>query len=115
MPSIPHWGNLVCHLCCYQTQVYLQIQFNILETNHQTCHIKSHQWDILKILALLCHMYKVGVHQELQVLFQALYQTQVQLLIQVKLEATNPQTFHLQSHKWKIMMILDLNHHMYQD
>ena len=59
-------------------------------------------------------MYQIGYHQELKVLLQALSQTQVQLMIQVELIATIPQTFHQQSREWNILIILDLNHHMYQ-
>ena len=66
------------------------------------------------ILYLIHHMYQVGICQEPQLLCEALSQTQVQLLTQVELVATIPQTCHLQSHQWNILMILDLNHHMYQ-
>ena len=66
------------------------------------------------ILYLFEHMYQVGFHQELQVLFQAIPQNQVQLLIQVELVAINPQTCHMQSHQWNIMMILYPNHNIYQ-
>ena len=66
------------------------------------------------ILDLFEHMYQVGFHQELQVLCQVISQNQVQLLIQVELVAIKPQNFHTYLHQWNIMMILYLNHHMYQ-
>ena len=62
---------------------------------------------------LLNHMHQVGFCQELQVLLQALSQTQIQILIQVELVVTNPLTCHLQSHQWNIMMILDMNQNIY--
>ena len=59
-------------------------------------------------------MYQVGLHQEVQVLWQALLQTKVQLLTQVKIVLTNSETVFLMSHQWNTMMIIYLNHHMYQ-
>ena len=59
-------------------------------------------------------MYQEGVCQELQVLIQLLSLTQFKILIQVQLVAGNSQTFHMESHQWSIIMILDLKHNMYQ-
>ena len=67
----------------------------------------------MMVLALFEHKYQVGFLQEIQVLFQSFFQTQVQLLIKVELVATNPQTYHIQSHQCNIMMILYLKHCMY--
>ena len=114
VPNFSHSGDLVFHPHFYQAQEYLHIQVKMLTTNHQPCHLHYNKRIILVVISLLHHMYQVGILQELQVFLQAFYQTQVQLLIQVKLVATNPQTCHLQSHQWNIITILDLKHHMYQ-
>ena len=85
-----------------------------------------HQWSLLTILALLHHMYRVKIYQELQMLFRLFshpislvkylhwYQAKPNLIIQVNIPEINPQVFHLQSHQWSILAILSLYHHMYQ-
>ena len=124
--SLSGWGILVQHLHLFQAQVHLLIQVKLQATNHQGCHPQPHQQSLLTIISLAHPMCQVNLHPQLQVLYQPLSnrktlvhqlycnQAQFHLLVQVKILAINPQTFHLQSHQRNPLPILDLYHHMCQ-
>ena len=65
-----HPRSLVKYLHWHQAQSNLKIQVKIPAINPQACHLQSHQWIILTILALNHYMYQARISPYLQLLYQ---------------------------------------------
>ena len=65
-----------------------------LVTNRQGCHLQSHRWSILAILALLPYLYQVGIHTNIQFFLSTTLLSQkpslLSQLLTIEIPSTNP-------------------------
>ena len=110
--SMSHPRRLVPILHLSLVQVQLITQANHISINPQTYLLHYYDSNILIILALYHHMSLSG--QGILLHHLHLFQAQVHLLIQVKIQATNHQGFPSQTNQKSLLIFIALAHHMCQ-